>query len=137
MSSPRSDIRAAFTTKLLTLPSLPSVAWENTPFTPVIGTPYLRPFLLPGEPVQAELGVSGQNRHVGIYQVSIYAPVGGGVGVINDLVDALCDHFKRGTVLTYSPITLTVEKSFSGPTIQETDWQHVPISIRYYLLAAN
>jgi hypothetical protein len=137
MSSPRSDIRNAFAVKLGALSPLPSVAWENKKYTRVIGTPYLEPFLLPGEPVQAEIGASGQNRHVGIYQVSIYAPVGGGVGVINGLIDALCDHFKRGTVLTYSPITLTVEKSFSGPTIQETDWQHVPITIRYYLLAAN
>jgi hypothetical protein len=137
MSAPFSDIRAAFSAKLLTLSPLPSIAWENVSFTPVIGTPYLQPFLLPGEPYQAEQGEAGQNRHAGVYQVSIYAPSGAGVGVINALADAVCNLFKRGTVLTYSPISLTIWKAYPGPMMQDTDWIHIPITIYYHLLAAN
>ena len=137
MSAPFSAIRSAFVTKLQTYVGLPSVAWENVPFTPTSGTTYLQPALLPGEPLQSELGATGQNRHMGIYQISIFAPTGTGILALNTLRDGLCDHFKRGTVLTYGAISLTIQKAFPGPTMQETDWVHVPISIRYELLAAN
>ncbi|MDA3832280.1 MAG: phage tail terminator-like protein [Spirochaetales bacterium] len=137
MSAPFADIRAAFTTKLMALSPLPSIAWENVAFTPVIGTSYLQPFLLPGEPYQAEIGEAGQNRHTGIYQVSIYAPTGSGVGDINTLAGTICDHFKRGTVLTYSTTTLTIKKAFLGPMMTDTDWLHLPVTIQYHLLAAN
>jgi hypothetical protein len=137
MSNPDTNIRAAFTAKLLTLSPMPSIAWENVEYTPTPGIPYLMPFLLPGEPVQAELGQAGQNRHVGIYQVSVYSPSGKGVGDISTLRDKVIDLFKRGTVLTYSATSLTIQKSFGGPTMQETDWIHLPVTIRYMLLAPN
>ena len=137
MGAPETKIRAAFVTKLQAFPSLPSVAWENISFTPTAGTTYLAPFLLPGEPIQAELGVAGQNRHTGIYQISIYAPAGKGVSAINTLRDGLVDHFKRGTLLTYDGITVQVQKAWPGPMQQETGWIHTPITIRYRLLAAD
>jgi hypothetical protein len=137
MGSPNAAVRAAFVTKLQTLASLPSVAWENVAFSPVTGVPYLRPFLLPGEPFQAELGTAGCNRHTGIYQISVYSPAGAGVLSLNTLVASIVDHFKRGTTLTYSTTTLTIQKAYPGPMMQETDWVHVPITIQYSLLASN
>ncbi|MDA8114990.1 MAG: phage tail terminator-like protein [Acidithiobacillus sp.] len=137
MTAPYSAIRSAFVTRLQAFPGLPSVAWENVPFTPATGVPYLQPSLLPGEPTQAEIGTAGANRHVGIYQISIFAPTGTGIGAINTLRDGLCDHFKRGTILTYAGITVTCQKAFPGPVIQETDWQHVPVSIRFMCDAPN
>jgi hypothetical protein len=137
MSTPFFDIRSAFSAKLLTLSPLPSIAWDNVSFTPVIGTPYLRPFLRAGRPVQAEIGEAGQNRHVGFYQVSIYAPSGAGLGVIKPLIESVCNLFKRGTVLTYSTNTLTVIMPEIGPEDQGTDWVVYPITIYYHLLAAN
>jgi len=137
MSAPYSAIRSAFVTRLQSFPALPSVAWENIAFTPLTGVPYLRPALLPGEPTQAEIGTAGANRHTGIYQISIYAPTGAGLAAINALRDGLIDHFKRGTTLAYSGLTIRVEKAFTGPTMQETDWLHIPISIRYRVDTAN
>ena len=138
MSAPYSAIRSAFTARLLTLPGLPAaVAWENTPFTITSGAPYLAPFLLPGEPFQAEIGTAGANRHPGIYQISIYVPAGTGVSAISALRDSLCDHFKRGTILTYGGIQTTIQKAYPGPVLQETDWQHIPITIRFLTNAAN
>lgn len=131
MSNPIAAIRAAFVTKLQAFPSLPSVAWENFAFTPVNGASYLKPALLPGEPSQAEIGVNGINRHVGVYQISVFAPSGSGIAAINTLVDSLCDHFKRGTVVAYTGTNVTISKAYAGPVLQETDWQQVPISILY------
>ena len=137
MSNPISSIRAAFATKLQAFTGLPPVAWENVPYTPTTGTTYIRPVLLPAEPFQAEIGTNGANRHSGVYQISVFAPAGQGVGALNTLVGSLCDHFKRGTALSYSPVTVTVQKAYPSPAMQETDWQQVAISIQYITDAAN
>ena len=99
--------------------------------------PYLAPNLITGQPVQAELGTTGRNRHVGIYQISIFVPAGTGVLTINTLRDGIIDHFKRGTVLVYGSTSLTIQKAYAGPMIQETDWVHLPITVQYQLLAPN
>lgn len=137
MSAPYTAIRAAFTTKLLTYPSVPSIAWENVPFTPVIGTAYIKPVLLPGEPLQAEIGTNGINRHYGIFQISIFAPAGKGISTISSLRDGLIDHFKRGTVLTYDGIATRIIKAYPGQMLQETDYIHQPISIQFMAHAPN
>lgn len=137
MSSPDAKIRAAFVTKLQAFTSLPSVAWENVPFTPVAGVTYIAPFLLTGEPTQAEIGTNGANRHVGVYQISIYAPAGNGLLTVGALRDALIDHFKRGTQLTYSDVTVRIQKAYSGPMLSETDRVHIPITIRWMCDADN
>jgi hypothetical protein len=137
MSAPYSDIRSAFVQKLQLLNALPLVAWENISFTPDPEAPYLKPALLPGEPSQAEIGTNGQNRHPGVYQISVFAPSGTGCATLNALRDALCDHFKRGTQLTYGDITVTVQKAYPGPTMQEPGWQQVPITILFRADAAN
>ena len=138
MSNPLSSIRAAFVTKLQAFTGLPAVAWENVPYTPTTGTPYLKPVLLPAEPFQAELGTAGANRHSGIYQISIMYPSSiVGVAALNTLAANLCDHFKRGTVLTYSGVTVTIQKAYMSAVMQETDWQMVPITIQYRTDTAN
>jgi hypothetical protein len=133
---PYSAIRSAFTAKLQAYPQLPAVAWENIPFTPT-AVPYLKPALVPAEPFQAEIGTNGINRHTGFYQISIFVPSGSGVAAINALVSGLCDHLKRGTSLSYGGITVSILKAYSGPTIQETDWQHVPITIQFRCDSSN
>jgi hypothetical protein len=137
MGSPEASIRAAFITHLQTFTSLPPLAMENMEYKPVIGTAYLRPTLLPGEPFQAEMGPSGQNWHVGLFQISIMHPAKVGLSAPGLLRDNLINHFKRGTNLTYGGITVRIKKAYSSPALQETDWLHIPISIEYHLLASN
>lgn len=137
MSAPETAIRAALTARLQTLSGLPSVAWENVAFTPVPSVTYLAPALLPGEPFQAEIGPSGQNWHLGVYQVSIFAPKNVGVGALNTLRDAIVTHFKRGTTMTSGAVTVTATKAYPSAAITEVDRVHVPITIRYRVLAAN
>ena len=140
MSNPTTNIRRAFEVRLAALPSLPSVAWPNRAFPPV-GTSmpdkYLQPFMLPGEPFQAEIGTAGANRHSGVYQISVFTAAGIGMDAMDALVGALCDHFKRGTLLPFGGVTVSIIKAYPSATQQETDWQHVPITIRYKVLAAN
>lgn len=137
MSYPYAAIRSAFVQKLQTFPSLPPVAWENVPFVPAPGVSFLRPYLMPAEPSQAELGSNGQNVHVGIYQISVWTPSGVGVSDMQALCAALVDFFKRGTALAYMGQTVNITRAFPGPMIQETDWIHTPVSIFYRAYAPN
>lgn len=137
MSAPYSNIRSAFAEHLLTYPQVPAIAWENVTFNPVAGQPYLKPTLLPGEPQQAEIGTDGINMHPGIYQISIFYPSGGGVYSVNQLRDGLINHFKRGTVLTYSGDSVRVVKSYPGPMLQEADYIQIPITIQFRAYAQN
>lgn len=151
MSAPYTAIRSAFTTKLLAFPTLPQVAWENRPFTPT-QVPYLQPTLIPAESFQSEIGVNGMNRYSGIYQISIFVPAGQGTAAIDLLRDTLIDHFCRGTIITCDDVPewdtdifwsnnrdarVTILKSWTGPTMFETDWVHVPVSVSYRLDATN
>jgi len=120
----------------MTYTPLPSIAWENVAFTPVTGTTYLKPTLLHGEPVQAELGAAGLNQHNGIYQISIMAPANTGAGGILTLQNGLVDHFKRGTVLTYGGINVRISKAWPGQWQTETDRVHVPVTIQFFSYAA-
>lgn len=137
MSAPYAAIRSALTARLQSLSGLPSVAWENVPFTPTAGSMYLKPSFLPGEPVQAEIGTNGQNMHTGLYQISVFAPAGAGVASVNTMVNAICDHFKRMTELTYGGVMVRLIKSFPSPMMQETDWIQIPITVIWRAYADN
>lgn len=137
MSAPDTAIQNAFNLHLGTLPALPSVAWPNMPFTPAAGVTYLNPVLMTGEPKQSEIGTFGANRHTGVYQISIYAPSGNGMVAINTLRDSIVNHFKRGTKLVNSGITITIWKAYASAPMTETDRLHIPITIMYTTHAAN
>lgn len=150
MSSPDSAIRTALSTRLKSLPGLPqhpqgvamngwpeAVAWENKTFKPPTAMPYLAPHLITGRPMQAELGEAGMNLHVGIYHINIFSPENEGVQTINALRDGIVDHFKRGTVLTSGPASLTIQRAYAGPMMEEPGWVQLPITVEYKLFAAN
>jgi hypothetical protein len=151
MSAPETKIKNAFEARLKTFPTLPvhphglavniffteSVAWEDMGFTPDPATPYLKPFLVPGEPFQAEQGEAGYNWHTGIYQISVYAPSGKGPAVIDTLKDALVAYFKRGTTMVHDDVSVQVTKAWPAGAMPDGGWTHIPITIRYRVFASN
>lgn len=131
------DIRAALTTQLSTMTGVPAVAWENASYTPVVGTPYLTPSVLWAEGSQAELGVAGRNWERGIYQITCVYPPNTGMGALNTMIGKLRDRFKRGTVLTYNGVTVTIRKVIvSGQSIDASGIRQ-PVSISFYTQVAN
>jgi hypothetical protein len=131
------SIRAALTTRLKSLPGLPSVAWENTTFTPVAGEPYIAPFIIWNESMQAEQGQQGANWEGGIYQLSCCYPPNQGPGPLNAVLDAIKDHFKRGTVLNYGGLTITVVKTHPGPGTTNSAGVFMPVTIVFRCQAPN
>ncbi|MBL8967954.1 MAG: hypothetical protein JNG85_13180 [Spirochaetaceae bacterium] len=95
------------------------VAWENVKFTPVAGTRYYRATFLPGTPRAAAIGSDAPNRHVGLFQVDIFDPVGRGDNATAAEAERIAACYKRGTVLTYSGVTVRAERSWVSRVPQD------------------
>lgn len=128
---PDSDLQSALNARLNTLTGGLAIAWENTPLKPVVGTPYLRAWLLPAEPAIASLGPSPWQERRGIFQVDCCYPVGDGWGTAKTKVAALVTHFCAGTRLTYNTLVVVVEKSWPGPALVDEGWYRISVSILY------
>jgi hypothetical protein len=122
------DIESAFTNQLATLTDAPDIAWPNINYKPKAGTAYIAGFMLPGEFVQASMGATGKDVQVGIFQVNVYVPAGIGRSA---LPDAIAEHFKRGTVLSYNGTSIRIRAASIGPAGVDGAWYIVPVSINY------
>lgn len=131
------EIESALNQRLTMLQGLPDVAWPNMPFKPTMGSPYFRPSLIPGEPIQAGVGTDAMNEQTGIYQVTVFVPAGTGTQQLRGICKELEAHFKRGIELTYGAVAVKIRKSFRGPNMQEPDWLSCPFSIAFYAYTAN
>lgn len=120
---------------LVLAPVVP-IAWPNLPTIP--NGAYLRPWLLP-EPTEAlTLSAAGPNDYKGIYQVSVFWPVGAGTTAVLETASAIAAHFKRGTSITRESIRTWVDAPpYLGPMIQEPDIFQLPVSVPYRAFVSN
>jgi hypothetical protein len=131
MSTVFSDISHALDAHLGVMAALPPVAWQNVSYAPVSGVLYLRPTLLPAPTRQAGLGDAGLDEYQGVYQVDVFAAVGGGREVAEAQADVIGDHFKRGTSLVRGTTSLRLrDVSRTAGTI-DGDRFAISISINY------
>lgn len=111
-------------------PSL-ATAWENSPYTPVFGTPYQRVYLLAAEPDNPEMG-----RHVverGFLQVSLAYPLDDGPGAAMTRAELIRSTFYRGAAFTASGITTQIERTPEiAPAQIEDDRYVVPVRVRFF-----
>ena len=124
-------ISAALSTHLSTMPSLPSVAWENAPFDPVAGTVYLSENYLPATTTEVGLADDSSNQFIGVYQISVHASAGAYKLEAQTLADSVVAHFSRGTLLTYDAQNVRIEVSSIANAIQDGDRYMIPVSINW------
>jgi hypothetical protein len=133
-------IRAAFRSKLLTVSGLPPVAWQNRTFTPPNQAVWFKESLLPATSALTSfcgVGVDGLIQETGIYQITVYTPVGTETKAADDWASLLAATFKPGVVLSHSGQQVRCESAAIAPPVQETSWFGVPVSIRYRLFRSN
>lgn len=129
-------IEAALNTQLIANAGGVDIAYQNRKYTPVKGTPYMIPDLLPAEPDPWIIGAA-TNFHTGIYQVSLIYPSGIGVGAVNTQADAIIAAFNQTTVLTYSGVDVVIKSSGRGNGKTSEDWYYLPVNIRWECYLAN
>ncbi len=136
MSTAFDDIREAFETALAAYQDT-NVAWPNTTYKRVNGTPFLEPTFVPGESVQAGLGTNGKNRQTGVYQVTVWDQAGIGSGALIQKADEIITVFKRGTDLINGSVTVRISSSWMGGIEQDGDWAFLNITVLWYADTTN
>ncbi|PZR36489.1 phage tail terminator-like protein [Caulobacter segnis] len=125
------SVRAALETALNGIAPPLSTAWENTAFTPVVGTPYQRAVIIPAAPANDEIGRAYNER--GIFQVSLHFPPNTGPAAAYVRADLIRATFYRGATFPKDGITVQV---VGTPTIlppQDDDQGRyvLPVSINF------
>lgn len=123
------NIQAALDTKLSSLSGLPAVCWPNTKYTPVEGTTFLRPTLLPNTSDLATL--TAYQLHRGIYQIDIFVAAEKGPSAMLTLQDLIKSHFENGRRLTAGSDVIYIQAISPGQGIRENAWFKGHIDINY------
>jgi hypothetical protein len=131
---PDRDVQSALNDALYdAFPNTP-VAWENTKYTPTVGTTYFQVWLMPVEPDVLTIGPSPWQIRRGIFQVSVFSPISVGFGASKAVAAQIIAAFKPNTSFVYNGLTVIVDKSWvSMGRVDEADggWYHTPVSVRY------
>jgi Bacteriophage related domain of unknown function len=130
---PDRDVQSALNDALYDAFPAEPIAWENTDYNPTVGTLYLRPWLIPAEPEVLCLGSSPPwQARKGIFQVSVFSPIGVGFGAAKAKAAEIVAAFQANSSFVYNGLTVIIRKSWPGQGIREEDgWYHVPVSISY------
>ena len=131
MTTSNEDIQHALNKHCSTFTALTSVVYENIEYSPTIGIPYLRTWLLPGETFPLTLGPEGVMDYGGVFQIDCCYPKGRGWKLAKDMAGKVCTHFNRGTLITYNNILVRIRRAWPGPAIIEEELYRVPVSVLY------
>ncbi|WP_342049877.1 MULTISPECIES: phage tail terminator-like protein [unclassified Cupriavidus] len=111
-----------------------STAWQNVSFTPDPSAPYQEATLLLGAPENPAYGA--YYREVGVLQVALMYPFGGGTAEPELRAQAIRYWFARGTTVVVDDIEVVVQRT---PTIaagfRDNDRWRVPVSIPFFASA--
>jgi hypothetical protein len=99
------SIRAALETQLATVTG-PDYAWENTPYVPTTGTPYVQVTLLPATPLNPEIGPAYTEQ--GLFQASGFYPKDAGPAAITAWAEQVRAAFPFRASLASGGITVNI-----------------------------
>lgn len=123
------DVRAALRARLAALPASPPVAWENDAYTPTEGTLYLRQTILPSASPNVDL--ESLVEHIGLMQVDVFAPAGGGSGAAEDMAATLEAHFAAQHTLIHGAEVVSIRTIEQLSGARDGAWYVLPIRISY------
>jgi hypothetical protein len=126
-------IRSALEVALAAMSPALATAYENAPFTPVVGTPYQQIALLLAQPANDEIGRAGLHREEGFLQVDLKYPLSTGPAAAATRAELIRSTFYRGASFTASGVTVNIERT---PTIMparvEEDRYVLTVRIFFY-----
>ena len=107
-------------------------------FNPPAGKRWYRLAFIPGEPVPAALGDVAQNRHVGVFYVTVFWPTQGAAagptGITNGRQEAerIAQSYKRGTSFAYGGVNVFCEKAWVGQESTDVNFIGWPVKVQLY-----
>jgi len=114
-------------------PALPSsIAWPNVPFTPTTGAAYLRTQFMPALRRPVTAGPSPEQRHSGMFFVSVYTPEDQGADAGMSIADRLCERFDGSTSIIASPVIVRLEYAEAKLPLHDPPFYVIPVEISWY-----
>jgi hypothetical protein len=126
------EIRAALETQLAQITDVPVIAYENVPYTPTTGTPYLQVTYLPVTRRPAVRGLSPQQRYDVLFSINCYAPEGNGPSAADTMAKNVLEAFEATTSITLNGVTVRINYAERQQGILDSPWFFVPVNISCY-----
>lgn len=123
------NIHAALETAINGMSPALATVWDNTPYTPVVGTPYQRVALIMANPENPQYGSGYQE--LGIMQITLFYPSMLGSAAANARIDLIRSTFKRGSTFSSGGINVVINKTPSIST-SYNDGMHFAIPVKIY-----
>ena len=127
-----SQIRAALELKLSEITSVPFIQYENTPYNPTTGEPFLTCQLLPTSRNPAVVGYNPPQRYQGIFTVLVYTPENKGPKANQDLCDLIIQDFDATTDLLFGGVFTRIQRAEQRVSNKNSPWFITPIDISWY-----
>lgn len=125
-------VRTALEVALAAMSPAVATAWENEPYTPVVGTPYQRVNLMLAAPDNPEMG-SARYTEQGIFQISLAYPLDAGPGAATARAELIRSTFYRGASFVSGAVTVNIEKTPEiAPGRVEEDRFVIPVRVRFF-----
>jgi hypothetical protein len=127
----QATIQAILVDRLKALQST-NLVLPNGNYAVTSGVLHLRAYHLPGRRETVTIGSTRMERQPGVWQVSVFAPLGKGDSAATAKVDALTAHFPAGWAEVRDGVTVQLDDSevHSGQ-VDPDGWWVVPVDIGY------
>ena len=132
MADIHSTIRAALESNLSSITDVPSIAYENVPFTPTTGENYIKVTFLPTSRRPAVRGLDPQQRYDGVFAIDCYVPEGAGPAAADTLAKNVMDAFEATTTLTHNSQSVSIDYAERMTGVHDSPFYFVPVSIGWY-----
>ena len=106
-------------------------AYEGRDFAPTTGQPWATVSLVPLPIVGGSLGVAGNDRHSGTFQIDLNDTPGGGIDRLLSLADALRAYFKSGRQLDGNGLPVLVNGTSRAAVINKDGWLRMTVSVAW------
>lgn len=124
-------IADAFDARLATFQGGGYIQYEDVPYTPIAGKPYLSARLSGYSRSTVSAGPDPVMQESGTYQVNVNRPSGEGRQAAGQIADKVVAHFPTAAPLTLPAGSLIVLYSSAGPGISAGDWYTVPVMVSW------
>lgn len=133
-------IQAALEIRAKQLQNVPHIAFDNTRYEPIVGTPFIRSHFMPMDRQIKSLGLDTdgkpyRQKYEGIYQLLLNYPDSKGSGPTNIMVNEILDKFEATTDLVFQDVVVTIAKVERKRGVTEGPWFKTPVQISWYTYA--
>lgn len=124
-------IRSALEVALAAMSPSIQTAYQNADFTPVIGTPYQRAYVMLTTPDDIEM-TGALYIEQGIFQISLFYPLDTGPAVAEARAELIRSTFYRGASFTSGAVTVHIDRTPEiAPAMAEDDRFMIPVRVRF------